>query len=115
MTERELSAQVVLLPASGVPVEPARITAATLGEVVPARDVAERVQGEFAALGFRVGPLVGNNFSITAPAATFEQVFQGAAGQTGLELPLEALPASVQPAVQAVTFTPPPAFGPTGV
>jgi hypothetical protein len=83
----------------------------------------------FAKLGFEVGPFFGNSFSITAPVGTFERVFgvrlQGSArtgiaavdqaGGASLELPVHRLPTEVARDIQAVTFTPPPDFGPTAV
>jgi hypothetical protein len=59
-----------------------------------------------------MGDMVGNSFSITAPESTFERVF-GTRGAGSLELPLHALPKTLTDHVEAVTFTPPPDFGPT--
>lgn len=83
----------------------------------------------FEEAGFTVGNLVGNGFSITAPAATFEKLFkvklqsgekgsvtaaQGKKGGESYELPVHALPKETAHRIAAVTFTPPPDFGPTG-
>ncbi|MDP2008113.1 MAG: hypothetical protein Q8K45_20785 [Rubrivivax sp.] len=86
---------------------------------------ARRVQDALAALGFMVGPCVGNSFSIEAPADDFHTVFgvrlaqrsDGGVtvdGQPPAErgLPLQRLPASLRPLVTAVVFSEPPAFGP---
>ncbi len=110
-----VSTQVVLRPASGAAVDPAMITAANIAQFAPDPATAERVRRAFAGLGFEVGPVVGNSFAITAPASTFERVFRRSSPAGGLELPLDGLPADVAQPIQAVTFTPPPAFGPTGV
>ena len=88
---------------------------------------ADRAMRAFAALGFDLGPCVGNSFSIEAPAEQFRAVFgatlqhrpdggvavrdaQRRAQDGGL--PVGALPASLQTLVSAVVFTEPPAFGP---
>ena len=109
------SAQVVLRPASGVPIDPAMITAANVAQFAPDPATADRVRRALADLGFEIGPFVGNSFAITAPAPTFERVFGRSSPARGLELPLDGLTADVAEPIQAVTFTPPPAFGPTGV
>ncbi len=92
----------------------------------PAADAA-RAQRAFTALGFSLGALVGGSFAIEGDAALFNSVFgvephQRADGGvvlrsskspvTGGQLPLGALPATLQPLVSAVLFTEPPAFGP---
>jgi hypothetical protein len=124
-----VSAQVILRPASGEPVDPATITAATIGQMQPTATAVNATRKAFTDLGFEVGPFVGNSFSIAAPAATFEQVFgerlQRTAGGgitivepadgASLELPLDGLPSDLAKDVQAVTFTRPPAFGPGAV
>lgn len=89
---------------------------------------ANEVVHEFTRAGFTVGPIVANNFSISAPVSTFESYFhvklesvQGAgirvrkAKQPPVtELPASALPASVRDKVEAILFSTPPDFGPTG-
>lgn len=74
-----------------------------------------------------MGPVVGNSFSITAPADTFRKVFDAQLryedktgvqamqkdGSSSYELPLNELPRAVTRQIEAVTFTPPPEFGPT--
>jgi hypothetical protein len=124
-----ISAQVVLRSASGkVADDKAVITSETLKDYAPSADVANSIRQGFAAAGFQVGPLAGNSFSITAPVSTFERVFhtqfrrqeQGSVeavrkdGSGTYELPLQELPAATSQHIIAVTFTPPPAFGPAG-
>lgn len=125
--EQEIvSAQVMLRSASGKAPD-AHLTAETLGQYLPSPEAAAQARAAFAAAGFEVGPLVGNGFSITAPIATFERVFQtklrraprGAVqsiredGSAQIELPLEKLSGELSRHVAAITFTPPPDFGPT--
>ncbi len=73
----------------------------------------------FRRAGFIAGPLVANNFSITAPAPLFEKYFGAASEQASSarqqsELPLDGLPPETRNAVEAVVFTKPPDFGPGG-
>ncbi|MEA3030539.1 MAG: hypothetical protein QOG13_1864 [Sphingomonadales bacterium] len=92
-----------------------------------ARGDAAAACAAFERAGFEVGPAVGGTFSITAPRERFEQVFQqelkdeGDAGVTLADpaagdaylLPLAGLPDELRRSVSVVTFSPPPAFGPT--
>ena len=125
--EQEIvSAQVMLLSASGKAPD-ANLTAETIHQYAPSPEAAARARAAFAAAGFDVGPLVLNNFSITAPITTFERVFQtklrwatrGAIqsiredGSARIELPLEKLSSELSGHIAAITFTPPPDFGPT--
>jgi hypothetical protein len=106
-----LSALVVLRPGPGRELgDRGPVTAETIGEYLPSPEAVAAAQAAFAALGFEASAAVGPSFSITALRSRFEQVFGTA---DGLELPLDRLPADVRPLVQAVTFTPPPDFGPT--
>jgi len=80
---------------------------------------APSVVAAFRHAGFSVGPLVANNFSITAPVSLFETHFgvapaQGTRARQQPELPLDALPPIARNAVEAVVFTKPPDFGPGG-
>ena len=111
--ENMQSAQVVLRPASGRRLEGARITAETLAEYAPSPDAAGRAMQAFAAAGFQTGPMVGNSFSITAPASTFERMFGVRPPVAELNLPHDRLPPSIANDVEAVVFVPPPDFGPT--
>lgn len=95
---------------------------------LPAHDagaVVERAQRALAGLGFEIGYLVDNNFSITGTATDFWDVFgvqlaqrpDGGVNVNGSKcpengLPLKGLPDSLRPLVQAVLFSEPPAFGP---
>lgn len=117
-----ISAQVVLRSSSGrAPDGTSAVTAATLAEFAPAPEaVAAAVEG-FRERGFEVGSTVGNSFSITAPAGTFRRVFGvpvhrtergGLAGPGGEALRLDDLPGEISRLLAAVTFVPPPDFGP---
>lgn len=88
-------------------------------------EATERVRNAFTALGFEVGPCVGDSFAIAGRAQDFRAIFgvrlAGARGggvavdgQPPAEagLPLHRLSASLQPLVSAVVFSEPPAFGP---
>jgi len=84
---------------------------------------------QFATLGFDIGTVVANSFSVSAPARVFEMVFRVRLRVTtnggvevaphdprstaSLELPLDALPPSLRVLLDTVTFTAPPDFGPT--
>ena len=75
------------------------------------------VQEQFAQAGFQIGPLVGVSFSISGPAALFEQFFRvqaGPGGQTltGEALPLVTLDPALRSQIQAILSTRPPDFGP---
>jgi hypothetical protein len=100
-------------------------------QVILKPEIAAAPQGmldSFRQAGFTVGPLVGNNFSIAAPAAAFKSYFGvdltgtprsgvkvlGVEGAAALELPVDMLPAAVRDKVEAVLFTKPPDFGPGG-
>lgn len=125
--EQVVSAQVVLAPAGGKRVdEPAKITAESIDEYRPSPDAVTEAKRFFRDAGFEVGHMVGNSFSVTASHGTFERVFQsklrnaegivrvvnGDAGEV-YELPLGVLPTSISRDLLAVSFTPPPDFGPT--
>ena len=125
---RVVSAQVILRPASGGSSldHGERITSETIAEYLPAPARAAMAAETLRGAGFDVGPLVGNSFSITGPVALFERFFKtqlrphthgtvkaGEHGEGSFELPVHALPDELRGAVDAVTFTPPPDFGPT--
>jgi hypothetical protein len=127
--EPVLSAQVVLRSASGKPADGgAAITAATIGEYLPSPEVVAGAKQAFARRGFQVGEVVGNSFAITASGEAFEKLFharfrrgergevtvQGRSESERYELPLGRLPEEIARFVVAVTFSPPPDFGPTG-
>lgn len=75
-----VSAVVVVRPSdSASDTGGAAITAANVGSILPDPDSAERLRRRFARLGFDVGPVVAIAFSITADAATFDEVFPSTA------------------------------------
>jgi hypothetical protein len=117
-----ISAQVSLKPKSGTMPKPESITSENLELFLPDATHASQARAHFESLGFEVGTLVGNSFSITASRKTFEQQFhakieyknQHASLKDGsLELPVIDLPDEVQATVQAVSFSAPPDFGPS--
>jgi len=118
----ELSALVVLRPARGRLAGDEPITAETVGAYAPDAAGAAAAEAYFRDAGFSVTDRLGLSFSITAPASRFEDTFgtslverdAGVRTEAGtLELPLERVPGDVAAAVETVTFTPPPDFGPT--
>jgi subtilase family serine protease len=123
-----ISAQVVLRPASGKSVTGQEaITSDNVRDYMPSPESFQAVASEFAAAGFEVSAAGPTGFSITAPASTFEKFFNtrlkstesggvesvGKDKSTGYELPLRGLPKGLSHHIEAVTFTPPPDFGPT--
>lgn len=87
--------------------------------------------GEFERAGFDVGPLLANNFSITAVPRRFEtyfnvtveasrlQVMKGLLvrtnkGSVRSHVPLDSLPPSERDQIEAIVFSKPPDFGPGG-
>jgi hypothetical protein len=127
MSQDVVSAQVVLRAADGKAPDPRTpITAANIAEYAPSTASARVTRASFERAGFSVGPLVGNSMAISAPAETFERAFKitvvqrsggdavaQADGGESYELPLAGLPPDVARHIAAVTFTPPPDFGPT--
>lgn len=126
--KQTISAQVIVRAASGAaPDASAAVTTKTIHEFAPSPVEAERVMSFFRTAGFDVGPLIGNNFSITARAEQFEDVFraelrrrgygsvaaQREGGGADLELPLDSLPTTIRGLVAAATFPRPPDFGPS--
>jgi subtilase family serine protease len=123
-----ISAQVVLISASGKSFDGTSvITSENIQDFIPSAETAAKVTEVFTKAGFKVEPVVGNSFSITAPVSVFEKMFgtqlhrQADGGVKALkddssssyELPLKGLPKSITQLIKAVTFTPPPDFGPT--
>ena len=111
-----ISAQVMLLPASGKNIGPdTRITAENIEKFAPQPDAYKIASEAFRSTGFEIGSLVGVSFSITAPAGTFKNMFkvdlqrnvQGGIECTrgGLELPLDHLQDNTRQIIQTVTFT----------
>jgi hypothetical protein len=108
-----LSLQVILQPASG------KLRAdMTLEAMLPAPADAERALAWFAQEGFACGPLVANSFSISAVrsvcAACFGKAALHAAEADHSEVVLDQLPAGMRKVLAAISFTPPPDFGPLG-
>ena len=124
-----VSAQVVLKSASGKSIDgETAITSENIADYSPSSDSLTAATAAFSEAGFVVGNLVGNSFSITASKSTFEKFFKAklkaedrgdvkvfaARGATeGYELPLDSLPQKLAQHVSAVTFSPPPDFGPS--
>jgi hypothetical protein len=124
-----VSAQAVLKSASGKSFDgQTAITAENIADYSPSPDTVTAAAAGFSEAGFEVGNVVGNSFSITAPKSTFEKFFKtklraedrggfkvaAAKGASeDYELPLKALPKHLSQNVAAVTFSPPPEFGPS--
>lgn len=123
-----ISAQAVLLPASGRQISPETlITAENISEFEPSQEAVEETSRLFRSLGFEVGSTVGISFSITAPVHIFLDVFKVRLRRddrggieclsdddtSSLELPMGALSKELARHLSAVTFIPPPDFGPT--
>jgi hypothetical protein len=118
---KKISAQVILKPKAGMTPAAESITADNLESFMPDANLAATTRAHFESLGFEVGELVANSFSITAPRKTFEQHFhakievteQHAALKNGtLELPIDSLPKGVRATITTVSFSAPPDFGP---
>ena len=120
--KRIISAQVVLVAANGVrPGPQTRITSENIRDWAPSAETIVRISGELRSMGFEVGECVGNSISITAAAWLFESCFhvqlQEAGGSVqfagkGYELAAEKIPSELRAQIAAITFTPPPDFGP---
>jgi len=122
-----ISAVVVLRPKEAGLSPDAAITADNVDRYAPAPEAAALARAEFQRLGFEVTAPLGISFSVTAAVGTFEETFAARLeptaaggleclapdGSRGLELPLDALPPALRGVLHAVTFTPPPDFGPT--
>jgi hypothetical protein len=114
-----LSATVLLRPAGGGSAAD-YATVETADRLLPDPQAAEQAQAYFRDAGFDVTAAFGPTFSIVASRELFERTFatrlkgadrEGVTTEEGaFELPL---PADLGEAVEAVTFTPPPDFGPT--
>lgn len=129
MTQKDplISAQVVLRTRSGkVAGGTDSVTAETVADFEAAPETAAHAIDAFRKLGFTAGPVVGNSFSISASQQTFDKVFntdvaailarrakaKSTSRKSSNELPLKKLPKPLTALVTAVTFTPPPDFGP---
>ncbi len=122
-----VSAQVILHPASGKPIDgQSNITAVNIKDYTPSPETIAAAKTAFTGVGFEVGEFVGISFSITAPVSVFEKMFKTRLrqdqqvgiqavrvdGSGSHELPLEALSVSMTDLITSVTFTRPPDFGP---
>jgi hypothetical protein len=112
--DESISALVVLRPAVGDLAGTAQITADTVEAFAPDPAAATAVRAFLTEVGFDVQPLVGISCAVVGPRSLFERTFGTSIPSEGSELPLDRLPDDVAGGIQAVTFTPPPAFGPTG-
>ncbi len=120
--KRIVSAQVVLVAASGAkPGSQTRITSENIREWLPSVETIIRVSSELRGRGFDVGECVGNSISITGAVRIFELYFHTKLQETaggvqfedeGYELAAEKIPSALRAQIAAVTFTPPPDFGP---
>jgi hypothetical protein len=120
-----ISALVVLRSAGGREPPAEAITSETVAGLAPEPGAAEAVSTFFRAHEFEVTEPVAISLSITAPRSRFESLFgerlsvQGDDRATevvtsrGVELDTHVLPEDVRRHIRAVTFTPPPDFGPT--
>jgi hypothetical protein len=125
VSDEILSALVVMRSRSGEIVPGELVTSANIDQYAPDPGAVQAVIDYFAAAGFEVGQPLGISFAITANRSHFESVFGArlAVEETrgvlrvvtddGLELPLDSIPDSMRDHIHAITFTPPPDFGPT--
>lgn len=125
--QKQISAEVALKSASGKTFDGSTaITAENVAEYQPSAEAAADARKDFAEAGFETSPVGGLSFSVTAPVKTFESFFKvkleedgkggitikGKSGSGAYELPMKALPKKLAQAVVAVTFSPPPDYGP---
>lgn len=118
--EKIVSAQVVLTAAGGAGPGPrTQITTENIREWTPSAETIARVSTQLRNMGFEIGEAFGNSTSITGPVRLFESVFHtklrevgGVQFVDGYELPTEKIPPALRAEIVAVTFTPPPDFGP---
>lgn len=127
MADPEVSALVVLRTRDGSDLTGwEQITSETVERYLPEPGAVSEAMAFFRGAGFDVSEPVAVSFSITGPKSLFEETLgerlvhrREAAGESirtvegSLELSLDRLPPEVAQHVQAVTFTPPPDFGPT--
>jgi hypothetical protein len=111
---------VILRPAKGRLRDVGAVSQKNLAATVPAAGNAARVQEYFAKQGFVVhagGGAGGNSFSIEASVKALAKLFDSKEveqlAKTGGELSLGKLPRDIQDLLEAVSFSPPPDFGPT--
>jgi len=127
-TDPTLAAEVIMRPPGGRLSGGDRITSANVAAYLPEPAAVAVVTGFFRDRGFGTTEPRGISFTITGPQSVFERAFgtrltvtrrdgvTSASDEAGpLELPLDQLPAEVKDVIEAVTFTPPPDYGPTKV
>lgn len=127
-TDPPLAAEVVLRPPGGRLSARDRITSANVAAFLPEPTAVTAATDFFRDRGFEVSEPHGISFTITGPQSVFERTFgarltvirhDGVTSVTGeastLELPLNQVPSNVRDVIEAVTFTPPPDYGPTKV
>jgi len=121
MTLPPASALVVLRPARGPLTPDDRIVSENVAQYLPSAVAVDAVAGWFRSAGFEIGSPFGLSLSISGPPSLFRAVFGVDAvpdgspdqAQSGLALPMAALPPEIGDLIETVEFTPPPAFGPT--
>ena len=109
-----LSAQVLLKPASGAMPRDADMTAANIAALVPAPQVVAGDIEVWRGRRFRGRAVVGLTFSIYGAGDPSLIVFRnhGTRQASRGEIPRDRLPARLRDTVAAMTFPPPPDFGP---
>jgi hypothetical protein len=117
-----VSAQAVLASAGGKrPGPETRITSENIRAWEPSAEAIARVSSALRGMGFEVGECVGNSMSITGSVRLFESSFDTKlqeAGRSvkfaeqGYELAQDKIPAALRGDIAAITFSPPPDFGP---
>ena len=108
-TDETLTVLTILKPASGRPVTAETATAARVSELAPTQEAAALVVRYFAEHGAEVGPLVGNSFSVTVPAANAAAVL---GDEVDGAFPNAPLPPDARAHVDAIVRDRPRDFGP---
>lgn len=126
--DQVLYAHVLLRHESGAPDEDAAITAENIHRYAPSDRVVSIVRAYFENAGFETSGPDGISIAINGSVQLFERFFQSTIYQNeqgyysihpeadgdDFELPTRVLGAAVADLVQAITFSPPMDFGPTG-
>lgn len=127
-TDPPLAAEVIFRPPGGRLSDRDRITSANVAAYLPEPAAVAVAADFFRDRRFEVSEPRGISFTISGPRSVFERTFgerltvlhrNEATRATGeadpLELPLDQIPPAVRDVIEAVTFTPPPDYGPTKV
>jgi hypothetical protein len=117
-TDRPLAAEVILRSPGGQRLSgQERITSANVAAYLPDPAAVSAATEFFRDRGFGTTERRGISFTITGPQSHFERTFgTRLTGEAStLELPLDQIPATVKDVIEAVTFTPPPDYGPAKV